>query len=208
MMSYMCLQAQLDVYLKSPQMAVRIGGRTPYKFLRKAFDCISLGGGNPELIGDDCIIQAMVRLGMSLPVARDYANVGCIEPSVVGGWGIHKGGSINLPKVADLALTNGVDRRTGEQVGCTSGDPAEFKTMDDYLEAVKAQIRFFVRMSTAVTGVVEGYRRDMIPHVFTSSVIPDCVDKRLDATAGGARYNWTGMNVNGGANFANGLAAV
>lgn len=207
-LSYMCLQAQLDVYLKSPQMAVRIGGRTPYKFLRKAFDCISLGGGNPELIGDDCIIQAMVRLGMSLPVARDYANVGCIEPSVVGGWGIHKGGSINLPKVADLALTNGVDRRTGEQVGCKSGDPAEFKTMDDYLEAVKAQIRFFVRMSTAVTGVVEGYRRDMIPHVFTSSVIPDCVDKRLDATAGGARYNWTGMNVNGGANFANGLAAV
>lgn len=207
-LSYMCLQAQLDVYLKSPQMAVRINSRTPYKFLRKAFDCISLGGGNPELIGDDCIIQAMMRLGMPLPVARNYANVGCIEPSVVGGWGIHKGGSVNLPKVADLALTNGVDRRSGEQVGCKSGDSSNFQTMEDYLEAVKAQIRFFVQMSTAVTGVVEGYRRDMIPHVFTSSVIPDCIDKRLDATAGGARYNWTGMNVNGGANFANGLAAI
>ena len=207
-LSYMCLQAQLDVYLKSPQMAVRINSRTPYKFLRKAFDCISLGGGNPELIGDECIIQAMIRLGMPLPVARNYANVGCIEPAVVGGWGIHKGGSINLPKVADLALTNGVDRRSGEQVGCKSGNPSEFKTMQDYLEAVQAQIRFFVRMSTAVTGVVEGYRRDMIPHVFTSSVIPDCIDKRLDATAGGARYNWTGMNVNGGANFANSLAAI
>lgn len=207
-LSYMCLQAQLDVYLKSPQMAVRVHSRTPYKFLRKAIDCVSLGGGNPELIGDSCIIQAMVRLGMSLDVARDYANVGCIEPSVVGGWGIHKGGSINLPKVADLALTNGCDRKSGEQVGCRSGDPAGFTTFEDYLEAVHRQMEYFVRISTAVTGIVEGYRRDMTPHVFTSAVIPDCIEDSTDVTAGGSRYNWTGMNVNGGANFANSIAAV
>lgn len=207
-LSYMCLQAQLDVYLKSPQMAVRVHSRTPYKFLRKAIDCIGLGGGNPELLGDNCVIQAMVRLGMSLDVARDYANVGCVEPSVVGGWGIHKGGSINLPKLADLALTDGLDRKSHEQVGCHSGKPETFKTFEDYLEAVHRQMEHFVRVSTSVTGIVEGYRRDMTPHVFTSAVIPDCIERCQDVTAGGARYNWTGMNINGGANFANGIAAV
>lgn len=207
--TYMCLESQKSVYLRSPQLAIRVHNNTPYKLLNKAVEVIRMGGGLPQLIGDNAVIQSLVRLGIPLQEARNYANVGCVEPSVVGGWGVHKGGAMNLPKIADLAISNGIDRLSGVQVGCQSGKPEDLKTMEDFLNAVHAQLTYFVNIATMVyANIVEPNRAAIVPHVFTSALVPGCTEKCMDATMGGAKYNWTGVNMSGAANYGNIIAAV
>ncbi len=207
--TYMCLEAQKRVHLRSPQLALRVHGRTPYKLLRKAVEVISMGGGLPQLIGDNAIIQSLVRIGLPLEVARDYANIGCVEPGVVGSWGIHKGGALNLPKIADMAISNGIDRFSGVQVGCNSGRPEDILSMEDYISALKKQVKHFVDIATLVSSdVVERYVSEIIPHVFLSTIVPGCIDSAMEVNAGGAKYNWTGVNMAGTANYGNIIAAI
>jgi formate C-acetyltransferase len=59
-----------------------------------------------------------------------------------------------------------------------------------------------------VNRVVDRLHAELFPSPFLSSVIDDCVEKGLDVTAGGARYNLSGIQAVQVANVADSLAAV
>ena len=44
-------------------------------------------------------------------------------------------GYFNLPKVLEITLHNGVDPRTGRQIGLQTGDPASFTSFDRAVRA-------------------------------------------------------------------------
>ncbi|WP_301075788.1 pyruvate formate lyase family protein, partial [Faecalibaculum rodentium] len=50
--------------------------------------------------------------------------------------------------------------------------------------------------------------QDCLPTAFLSAVIDDCLDKGLDVTAGGAKYNLSGIQMIQVANLADSLAAI
>jgi pyruvate formate-lyase/glycerol dehydratase family glycyl radical enzyme len=207
--TYMCLEAQARVHLRSPQLAMRVHSLTPHNLLRKAVEVIKLGGGQPQLIGDEAIISSLIRLGLPLEAARCYGNIGCVEPGVIGSWGIHKGGALNLPKIADLVISNGVDRYSGIQVGPCTGEPTTIQDMESFLKALYQQFEYFVDNATLVSSdIIEYFVCETIPHIFLSTVVPDCISKCQEVNSGGGRYNWTGVNMAGTADLANILAAV
>ena len=162
----------------------------------------------PQLMNDDICIPALLNNGLSVQEARDYAPVGCVEINVVGGWGRENGGYLSLAKLLECALNNGVCRLTGEQKGPSTGYLADHESFESLMDAYKTQVTHFLPHLIAENNVIDKVHAELVPSPLASALVPECIDKGIEVTAGGAWHNFTGRTAVGGANVGNSLAAV
>lgn len=207
--SYMLIQALANVRLPQPAFSVRLHANSPEKFMDAVCEAIKLGTGMPAVYNDEAIIPAMMSRGVSLEDARQYAIVGCVEPSVHGkDWPRCNGGFINFAKIMELALNNGVCRLTGKRLGPATGDPRSFKSFDDVMKAYYTQFDYFLKHLVIINNIIDVVHAELAPLPFISVMTDDCIEKCQDVTHGGARYNTTGPLAVGVANVADSLAAI
>ncbi len=208
-LSYLFLKAQEHLALPQPNLSARLHANSPESFVRECARVIGKGGGMPQIFNDESIIPALMRQGIEKADAMNYAIVGCVELTTHGnnlGWS--DAAMFNLVKALELALNDGVCLLTGEQLGPRTGTVAEFETYADVERAYAEQIDyFFDRMIVACEKVEEIHQR-ILPSAFLSSVIDNCIAKGTDVTAGGAKYNLSGIQIIQGANIADCLAAL
>lgn len=106
-------------------------------------------------------------------------------------------------------MNNGVSRKTGKQVSVKTGDPKNFKTFDDFFNAVKAHISYFADVVASGNQLLDYLSMNYRPVPALSLGFPDCLDKGLDYSMGGAKYNCGGGVITvGQADIVNSLAAV
>lgn len=207
--SFMALNSLDHVRLPQPALSVRLHKGTQEEFLHRVCEIIRLGLGMPAVYNDEVIIPAVMSRNIPLSEARDYCIVGCVEPSLNGkDWPRSNGGFFNLAKVLELALNDGICRLSGNRVGLRTGDPRNFKSLKDVIHAYKMQMEHFVELSVIANNVIESAHSLKQPMPFLSSLIEDCIEKGLDVTEGGARYNATGPLGVGLANVADSLGAL
>jgi pyruvate formate-lyase/glycerol dehydratase family glycyl radical enzyme len=208
-LTWMCLEAEGKLHLKEPQFTLRIHAGTPEKLLVRAAKVIAGGGGKPQLVGDNTIISALQNVGIPLTKARDYGIIGCVEPSVVGGWGSHKSGHLNLPKVLELALFNGFDPVRGEQVSEKTGKVQECRNFEEFFALFSRQLKYVVgKMIHIQRDITHEHLRKYLPHVYLSSIYPDCIKSGHAFADGGARYHWSSFTATGLANLVDSLYSI
>ncbi len=203
---YLDVVESLDLHL---QISARYHRGTDPAFWRRVAEVNARGRGLPQMFSDEVIIPALVRKGIPLEDARNYAVIGCIEltipgrcdPRVVNHY-------TNLAKCLEYALNDGVCLLTGKQQGLRTGDPAGFCTYEELWEAYKAQVAHEVRSAVPHMHRAELEQRERFPMPLLSALTDDCIGKGLDITAGGARYNSTGVCGYGMANVGDSLAAI
>jgi pyruvate formate-lyase/glycerol dehydratase family glycyl radical enzyme len=207
-LSYMCLEAEAHTKLPQPNLGVRIHPNTPDTFLMKAVDVASAGRTKPEFFNDTIGIAVMLSLGVPLEDARDYGISGCVEAVPPHCNGMTNSAMSNIGKALELALNDGKCRLSGKQVGPNTGDPRSFKSIKDLIDAFEQQVRFYVREMVTAINIIERTHAQYYPLPYFSLVIDDCIERGLDVTAGGARYNYTGPQAVGLGDVADSLAAV
>lgn len=207
-LSFMFLTAQDHIRLSQPQFSLRVHRDTPSALLLRAAEVIRKGGGIPQLISDEVLIPSLLARGIPLETARNYAPIGCVELGVYELWGRGNGGYFNIPKVLELALNDGVDRMTGQQIGKKTGDPRQFTSFDDVMRAFREQMEYCTYLLAIENNVIDKVHAELMPHVFISTVSRGCIEQGKDVTRGGARYNWTGPIGVGIANAGDSLAAI
>ncbi len=111
--------------------------RPPSEVIRKGY-------GFPSIFNSDAVVEELVRQGKTVEDAREGGTSGCVEAGAFGKEAYILTGYFNLPKMLELALHDGVDPRTGEQLGPQTGDPSEFSSFDELFEAWRTQVRHFV----------------------------------------------------------------
>ncbi|WP_425059873.1 Trans-4-hydroxy-L-proline dehydratase [Sporomusa carbonis] len=208
-LSYMCIEADKHIQMPQPSLSVRVHSTTPEKFLLKVAELVKTAGGKPAIFNDEVIIPALMSDGIPLEEARDYAIVGCVEPTPSGntnGW--TNAAMFNLGKCLELALHNGVCQLSGKQIGPATGNAKEFQTFDQVMKAFKEQISYFIAHMVSMLNTWDYVHRELIPTPFISSFIDDCIAKGKDLVEGGARYNYTGPQGIGLADVADALAAI
>ncbi len=114
----------------------------------------------------------------------------------------------NLNKALELAMNHGRCLLTGEQIGPDFGGIENYEAFEDLEEAFRKTIDHFIDEMMKAEVVVEKAHQDCLPTAFLSSVIDDCLEKGKDVTAGGARYNLSGIQMIQVANLADSLAAI
>jgi formate C-acetyltransferase len=208
-LSYLFLQAQSWLLLPQPNLSARLHAGSPPEFLAEVTRVIGQGSGMPQVFNDEAVIPALQRRGISERDARDYAVVGCVELSTQGnllGWS--DAAMFNLVKALELALNDGVCLLTGQRMGPATGTLADHATFADVERAFTRQLEHFLGVMFRACAIVEQVHAEKLPSPFLSAVIDGCLERGVDVTAGGARYNLSGIQAIQAANIADALAVL
>lgn len=209
-LSYVCLEAANQLKTTQPVMAVRVFDGTPEALIRKGCEMIQDGQANPGFFNDNAAIKMALGKGCSIEEARDWTIVGCIQPGPGGGAtdGSPDAGYVNMAKMINFVLHNGVDPDTGKLMGLQTGDPRDFKSIEDVKEAVKKQILHFYRMICDGYNVMQSMHMTRYPVIFAGMVTKGCVESGRSVQHGGAKYTTAGLYITGAANLADSIAAI
>lgn len=207
--TYLCMDAEENINLAQPNLAVRINRNTPDEFLHKVCRHISQGSGKPHLFNDEVIIPALLGDGCTLEDAREYTLIGCVESGIAGKMNAWANISMfNLAKCLELALNDGVCMLTGKQVGVKTGTIEDMHSLQDIIQAYYTQVAFFVRNMIICANAIDIAHQKILPLPFLSALFDDCVEKGMDVTRGGAKYNFSGPQGVGVADVADSLMAL
>jgi formate C-acetyltransferase len=209
-LSYMMLQATMDVQLNQPSLSVRYNpGKNPNTFLKKIVECIALGTGFPAFHSDDVGIKMLLNKGVTLREANNWNPCGCVETNLMGKSKEYTAfADVNLAGIVELAMCDGVHRKSGLRVAPSSGDPRNFLTFAAFKEAVKTQMRFVIANVVAANHVLDEVS-DERPVPVASLTFADCIENGRDFSWGGAKYNsGNGVIFDCVADFINSLSAV
>lgn len=189
--SFMLLDVIEEMRLLQPSSMVQLSKKNPDSFIDRTIKIVKTGFGQPSIFNTDAMIQEMLRQGKDIVDARRGGASGCVEVGAFGTEAYWLTGYFNLPKILELTLNNGVDPRTGRQLGLATGDATAFSSYEELLNAFTAQVNQFMKIK--IEGNVKNERifGQYMPVPFLSILIDDCIASGKDYNAGGARYNST-----------------
>ncbi len=209
-LTMLMLEGSAHTRMMNPWVCVRLHENTPYELKVKAIECIRAGYGHPKLFNDEPAIKAMKRKGVTLEEARDYAVIGCVEPSLPGkeyGW--HDAAYVNTAKMMEMVINGGrtLDK-PDKQLGPDTGSLLTYKSFDEVLESVDKQFEYWTDQMCSSLNIIDNAHRELKPLPYLSALYTDCIANGVDVTAGGAKYNGTGPQASGIATCADSLSTI
>ena len=208
-LSYLILKTQDHIRLPQPNLTARLHKNSPHEFFSECSRIIGLGNGMPQIVNDESIIPALKTLGIDHKDCMDYVLVGCVELSTQGNYlGWSDAAMFNLVKVLELTLNDGKCMITGKQLGLKTGSLDNYPDYTSFENAFRKQIDFFIDKMILACEAVEKSHQSHLPSPFLSSVVDDCIENGTDVTAGGAKYNLSGIQAIQVANVADSLAVL
>jgi pyruvate formate-lyase/glycerol dehydratase family glycyl radical enzyme len=187
--SYIMLEVIDELHLLQPQANVQISHKTPDRFLKKACRVIRKGYGYPSVFNTDEVIMEQMRTGKTIEDARQGGCSGCIETGSFGKEAYILTGYLNVPKILELALNDGIDPLTDKQIGPQTGDPSKFRSFDELYTAFDRQLQYITDLKIRVNNYIERMYAVNAPAPFLSVVIRDCIANGRDYYNAGPRYN-------------------
>jgi formate C-acetyltransferase len=187
--SYLILDVIEEMRLLQPSSSIQVSRKNPDKFIKRAARIIRTGFGQPSVFNSDLVVQEMVRVGKSLADARDGGTSGCVETGAFGKEAYILTGYFNIPKILELTLHDGLDPRSGRQLGLHTGDPKTFAVFDDLFTAFEKQMLHFLDVKVRGNNVIERLYAAYMPAPFLSLLVDDCILKGRDYHDGGPRYD-------------------
>ena len=209
-LSYMVIQASMDVQMYQPSLSVKYNlARNPDKFLRKVVELIQMGTGFPAFHSDEAGILMMLNKGVPLPEVYNWNPCGCVETSLAGKQRCYTSyADYNLGAIVEFAMNDGKSVKYDRYVAARTGDPRSFETYEQFLEAVKEQIRYVLRCMVAGNQVTTEIVYDMECPV-ASLTFKECLEKGSDYAWGGPKYSMgDGLDAIGVADLINSILAV
>jgi formate C-acetyltransferase len=187
--SYIMLEVIEALHILQPGNSVHISEKTPDDFLHAAIRVIRRGHGYPSVFNPDLYVREMTGMGKSLEDAREGGCSGCIEVGAFGKEAFLLTGYLNVPKILEVTLNNGIDPISGKVVGLQTGDPRQFSSYGELYDAFVTQLNYIVDLKIRVSNYIDQMFAKYAPAPFLSVLIDDCIAKGKDYYDGGPRYN-------------------
>jgi formate C-acetyltransferase len=206
--SYLMLDVVEEMRLVQPSACIQISAKNPERFLKRACKVIRCGFGQPSVFNTDIIIREMLHDGKTMFDARSGGPSGCVETSSFGKESCTLTGYCNWPKIFELALNDGVDPRTGKQIGPKTGKAESFETFEQVMAAYAEQLAYFIDLKVEGNNVIERLYATYLPAMMLSVLTDDCIARGRNYHNGGPRYNTTYIQGVGIGTLTDALAAV
>jgi len=206
--SYIMLEVVEELHILQPGSSVHISAKTPDKFLNAATRVIRQGHGYPSVFNPDVYVLELLRQGKSLQDAREGGCSGCIEVGAFGKEAYLLTGYLNVPKILEVTLNNGINPVTGIRVGPETGDPRTFTSFEEVYDAFLKQLHYVVDLKMRVSNYIDRMFAKYAPAPFLSIVTDDCVSSGKDYYDGGPRYNTSYIQCCGLATVTDSLVAL
>ncbi len=215
-LTYLVLEAANRLRTPHHTITLRVHEGTPEDLLVKALEVVKTGIGMPALAMDKSFIDYMTSGGIPLKEARNFHLAGCVDPAIPGKQSFLAGLFFVVPKVLEIFLNDGVDPRTGLEVGPGKPNVEEYKTFEDFYAAFKKFLRYFISLWHEHSFLLAGRSGDVysyndIIEVLDTVLMPDGIKmgKPLSKRDAVPPYDFRAAMVPVGAiNVADSLAAI
>ena len=180
-----------------PTLELRVRPDMPDSLWEAAFDSLASGNGQPAFYNEAQYLTGLreSELGLTEEDLIMWSGGGCTETMIHGCSNV---GSLDAGFNLPLVLADTLRRMLAE----------DSVTFDEVVSAFKSDMRGVIQK---VLGQLNDYfsaRALYRPQPMRSLLMDDCVERGRDFNNGGARYNWSVVNVAGLANIADSLEAM
>jgi hypothetical protein len=193
-LTFLCLKAAKGK--RRPNVALKLRDDTPDHIWNAAIDCISGGTGIPALYGEDNYLKSLeeARLNISWEDMTNYAFGGCTETMIHGCSNVGSlDGDFNTLKVLEETLYRDLEK-------CI--------TFKEFMIKYKTALDLALDELICRVNISQERKALYHPQLIRSLFIDDCIDSGREYASGGARYNWSVINVMGLGNTVDSLTGV
>ncbi len=195
--------------MRQPNFHARLHAGSPQAYVERIHRMLADGANTPALYNDEIIVPTLVRYGHTLQDARDYAPIGCVEPTCQAkSFASTDAVLFNGPAVLELALNGG--RRFGgrRRVGARTPSASALRSMAEVTSAFSTQLEHRLATLRRDLQAVERANAAHKPTPLSSALIQGCLATGRDVTAGGAIYNRSGIQCVGVSDVGDSLRVI
>ncbi|MBW1901736.1 MAG: hypothetical protein JRJ20_08880, partial [Deltaproteobacteria bacterium] len=212
-MSYLALEASMNVHTIQPTLVVRYHTDIDPKFIDKCIDCIRSGLGFPAFLSDAQAFPMFVRQGVPEDQIWDWTCPSCVSrtmPDANMRQGYAANTYFSYGKCLDLALNDGYDRWLDIQLGPHTGDPTIFKSIEDVKKAYLNQVEYHMERAMKIIYIAEEIRCRYIKRPLVSPYLDECIERGMTTTdfAAYGTYNCPEIQTPGGVNVGDSLTVL
>jgi formate C-acetyltransferase len=215
-MTYIVLDAFFETNDPQPALSIKVHSGTGegfYRSLGRFF--FSPGHSNPSLFNDDVMFEILKGRGVADDDLPDYCIAGCQEPLIMGKASLNTTNTwLNLAKVLELALNDGISLITGKKIGPSwrelgyaGGADAVYANLEQAFFATLEKVLPHMQDAGNSCTVLLGKEK---PVPFTSALMDSFHTWRdmRDPQKQGTRYNASGCLIHGLSVVADSIYAV
>ncbi|PKM49345.1 MAG: pyruvate formate-lyase [Firmicutes bacterium HGW-Firmicutes-7] len=208
--SYLCIEACEDVQLFTPSISVKCFEGTSDAFMLRSLEAMMKHqGGQPAFYNDKAFIRTLRNLGIAEEDLVNWAPDGCIEASIPGKWDFAaKGPWLNVEKVLEITLNNGIDPKTGVLFKKTNKEIVKCQSTEEIFEEYKLMLEYFMDLQVVTEHINDEIHVLNDINAFRASLIEDCIGRGLDLVEGGSKYSVDGGPTAGSISSGDALAAI
>jgi len=209
-MTYVFLKVTEMLGMRDPNVNARYNAsKNSEAYLRRLCEVNVHTTSTPSIHNDETVMASLVDLGYAPEDLRDWSATGCVEPTISGKHIGHTNCMMfNMVAALEMALYNGYHPLMRWHVGPKTGEIADFKTFDQFLEAFFIQLKCLADLTCEYNNLLGEAHAVLRPTPLMSAMTADCIEKGLDVTKGGARYNSSGTACIGLADIVDSLMAI
>ncbi|MBE6612084.1 MAG: hypothetical protein E7632_06295 [Ruminococcaceae bacterium] len=200
------LQAARDEVIIYPKIMCRYSESSPKEYLDLINESIIRGTTTILYHNDDACIPALLREGRTLTEARDYISAGCWGMEVNSVEKPDNGNYVNILKAFEYSV-HCAEREMAE-IGIRFLPIDDAQSFEDVYAITCENVRRLFEARAAIGREGKGYWSRIVPVPLVSAAMESCLDKRMDLTAGGAKYHDEEFHLVGFPNVVDSLLAI
>lgn len=198
--TYALLDAYYDMNLPQPILSIKLHNDTPdklYEELGKFF--FTEGTLTPSLFNDESMYKVLRRSKIEEADLEDYAIAGCQEPLIMGKDNGNTTNSwLNLAKILELTLNNGVSLLTGKFIGTYRCYHDELELLENIESIFYQNLEYYVdKMVDSANKVSKAISNLRVPFLSTMMGGLDYGYDLRDTNHQGTKYNGSGCLIHG-----------
>lgn len=206
-MTYIILEEYIKLNIPDPKIHIKCSDKTPDRVYEIVMDSIRNGNNSFVFVNDPVVQKSLINIGVSPEDASDYTLIGCYEPGVCGKEiPCTVNGKINIAMAMEAVMARGRKFNSDKEIGIDCGD--NFETFEEFYSAVKKQLSHWAETAMGEIVGMEAHYPQVIQSPIISATFEDCMNRGIDAYAGGAKYNNSSICAFGIATAVDSLIAI
>ena len=199
----------LRPYNFQPQVSLRYYKGSDERLYDRSIEILAKGRTFPILYNDDVnITSVMNAMNVSKELAEQYAFFGCGEYMISGKSIGTPNALINMAKILEITLHNGIDPITQKKIGVETGEIYDNMTFEDLMERFETQVGFFADLAGSVKELVYDICNEESSFILASILYDDCINRGKALLDGGVYHLGGTVETYGNITVADSLCAI
>ena len=209
-MTYVFLKVTEMMSMRDPNINARYNSeKNSITYLRRLCEVNVNTTSTPSIHNDTTVMASLVDHNYELEDLRDWSATGCVEPTISGKHLGHTNCMMfNMVAALEMAMFNGYHPLMRWHLGPKTGEAEDHKTFDSFFDAFTAQLKCLADLACEYNNLLGEAHSVIRPTPYMSAMLDGCIDKGIDCTKGGAKYNSSGTACIGLADIVDSLMAI